>query len=129
RRPFHGEGAFQFGGRWSSAGTRLGYTAEHVSLAMIEYFVHIHSEDPPDDLVLVNADVPDDASRISISSERLPPGWRRTPPPPELAAIGDSFVAEGKALVLIVPSALAPEESNCLINPQHPDFPAIRIHA
>lgn len=32
-----GEGAYRFGGRWSTVGTRLAYAAEHASLAMIEY--------------------------------------------------------------------------------------------
>ena len=57
RRPyaktlFDGEGAFRYGGRWSSPGTRVAYTAEHLSLAMIEYFVHIPMSDPPPDLVV-----------------------------------------------------------------------------
>ena len=30
--PFDGEGSYRFGGRWSSPGTRVVYTAEHLSL-------------------------------------------------------------------------------------------------
>jgi RES domain-containing protein len=44
---FDGEGAYLYGGRWSSAGTRLCYTSEHQSLAMVEYFVHLDSNDAP----------------------------------------------------------------------------------
>ncbi len=58
RNPFDGEGAYRYGGRWSSPGTRLTYTSEHQSLAMLEYFVHLDPEDAPDDLVLAMADVP-----------------------------------------------------------------------
>ena len=36
KKPLDGEGAYQFGGRWSSPGTRLAYAAEYLSLAMIE---------------------------------------------------------------------------------------------
>jgi len=50
-----------------------------------------------------------------------------SPAPPEPAAIGDSFVSDRKTAILIVPSVLAPSESNWLINPQHPEFPRIRV--
>jgi RES domain-containing protein len=129
KKPLDGEGAFRFGGRWSSPGTRLAYTSEHLSLAMIEYFIHIDPGDSPPDLVVVSADIPDSVFRKKVVLNRLPADWRQSPAPPELAAIGDSFLADRKAAVLIVPSVLAPSESNWLINPRHPEFPRIRIHA
>jgi RES domain-containing protein len=129
KKPLDGEGAFQFGGRWSSPGTRLAYTSEHLSLAMIEYFIHIDPGDAPADLVVVSADIPDGVSRKKVVSGRLPSAWRQSPAPPELAAVGDSFAADRKAAVLIVPSVLAPPEANWLINPRHPEFARIRVHA
>ncbi|HEU0142077.1 MAG TPA: RES family NAD+ phosphorylase [Bryobacteraceae bacterium] len=129
KKPLDGEGAYRFGGRWSSVGTRLAYTAEHLSLAMIEYFIHIDPDDPPKDLVAVTAEVPDSISRISISPKLLPSDWRQSPAPPELAEIGDRFVRDRRTAILIVPSALAPAESNWLVNPQHPEFAKIRLHS
>ena len=128
KKPFDGEGAYRFGGRWSSPGVRLVYAAEHLSLAIVEYFVHIDAEDPPRDLVVVAADVPDNVSRISIMSRQLPRGWRQVPAPPALAAIGDEFVHKARAAVLIVPSVLAPSESNWLIDPRHAAFAKIRVN-
>ncbi len=128
KTPLDGEGPYRFGGRWSSPGTRIAYTAEHLSLAMIEYFVHIEVSDPPKDLVIVAADIPDDVSRVVLTPRKLPAYWRRVPAPPGLAAIGDGFVAERKSAVLVLPSALVPSESNWLINPLHPEFPRIRVH-
>jgi RES domain-containing protein len=125
--PFGGEGAFRYGGRWSSPGTRLAYASEHLSLAMVEYFVHLDHNDPPPDLVLAAADVPDDVPRSKVAQSQLPAAWRRTPAPPELADIGDGFVARRRHAILIVPSALVPEESNWLLNPSHSDFERIRI--
>lgn len=127
KRPLDGEGAYRFGGRWSSPGVRIAYTAERLSLAMIEYFVHIDPEDPPRDLVVVTAKIPDRVSRVSISARRLPAHWRQSPPPPELAEVGDEFVRDGRAGILIVPSALAPTESNWLINPRHRHFGRIQV--
>lgn len=127
RTPLDGEGAYRFGGRWSSPGVRLAYAAEHQSLAMIEYFVHIGADDPPKDLVLVTATIPDSVSRHAISLGELPANWRTSPPPPQLAAIGDTFANDRRTAVLVVPSALAPEESNWLINPHHREFSRIRV--
>ena len=127
RTPFDGEGAYRYGGRWSSPGTRLCYTSEHQSLAMLEYFVHLDANDPPDDLVLVMAELPEDISRGSVDLTALPQDWRNTPAPPQLAVWGDEFAEQATAAVLIVPSALAPKENNWLLNPLHADFQRIRI--
>jgi RES domain-containing protein len=95
---------------------------------MIEYFVHIDVDGAPPDLAVVTADIPAKVSRIAISEKQLPANWRPSPAPPRLAAIGDGFVTGSRAAILIVPSALAPAESNWLVNPRHPDFSKIRVH-
>ena len=127
RAPFDGEGAYRYGGRWSSLGTRLGYASEHQSLAMLEYFVHLEANDSPPDLVLASADVGDDVLLQRIETSKLPSNWRETPSPAELARFGDEFVERGKYCVLIVPSAIVPGEDNWLINPQHTEFRKIAI--
>ena len=127
KNPFDGEGAFRFGGRWSSPGTRLSYAAEHQSLAMLEYFVHLDSDDPPPDLVLAVADVPATLVAERVPREDLPTNWRVIPPPPSLSNFGDELVKSGRNFALVVPSALAPTEFNWLLNPAHPDFQQIVI--
>jgi RES domain-containing protein len=129
RKTLDGMGAYLFGGRWSSPGTRLAYTSEHMSLAMIEYFVHLDPEEQPMDLVVVTAEIPDSVSRIPIPRSHLPAKWWSMPPPPELAVVGDDFARAKRTAILIVPSALVPSESNWLINPEHPDFRKIRVRA
>ncbi|HLH35823.1 MAG TPA: RES family NAD+ phosphorylase [Alloacidobacterium sp.] len=125
--PFDGEGSYRFGGRWSRPGTRLVYTAEHLSLAMIEYLVHIDPDHPPKDLVLARAVVPDDISRTQSRVEDLPHDWRGYPAPAALAEIGSNFVEAAQSAVLLVPSALAVTENNWLLNPAHPEFKRIKI--
>jgi len=120
--PFDGEGAYRYGGRWSSVGSRLSYTSEHESLALLEYFVHLDADDPPDDLMLAAADVPDNLAREQTDTSKLPANWRETPAPLELTRYGDEFLQRGERGFLLVPSALAPSENNWLINPQHQDF-------
>jgi len=127
RNPFDGEGAYRYGGRWSSPGTRLSYTSEHQSLALLEYFVHLDSDDPPADLVLAVAEIPDDLARQRIEVTQLPEGWRSPIAPPQLSQIGDQFVRTREHCFLLVPSALSPTEYNWLMNPNHPDYNRIVV--
>ena len=127
RAPFDGEGAYRYGGRWSSPGTRLSYASEHQSLAMLEYFVHLDVDDPPRDLVLAVAEVPDDLARDRVDISNLPANWRESATPPELARLGDEFAQRGESCLLLVPSVLAPGENNWLINPAHTDYKSIVV--
>jgi len=129
RAPFDGEGAYRYGGRWSSPRTRVAYASEHQSLAMLEYFVHLDPEDAPDDLILATANVPDKISRARLELKSLPANWRTIPAPPALAKIGDDFIQKAEACLFLVPSALANHENNCLINPLHPEFKQITLNA
>ncbi len=125
--PFDGEGAYRYGGRWSSAGTRVAYASEHESLAMLEYFVHLDAGDPPPDLLMAKADIPDQLARQRVDPKKLHQGWRDSPAPPELASFGDEFVGRAECSLLVVPSAVAPSEHNYVINPSHPDFRKIVV--
>jgi RES domain-containing protein len=94
---------------------------------MVEYFVHLDDTEQPSDLVLATAEIPRDVSRTQIKPVDLPENWRTSPAPAALAAFGDEFVKSGKFAALVVPSALAPEESNWLLNPAHPEFRRINF--
>jgi RES domain-containing protein len=127
RSPFDGEGAYRYGGRWSSPGYRVSYASEHQSLAMLEYFVHLDKDDAPGDLVLAVAEVSTDVARERIRPADLPADWRAAAAPPELTRLGNEFIERGKSCVLLVPSVLAPSENNCLINPAHADFKRVEV--
>lgn len=128
RNPFDGEGAYLFGGRWSSPGTRLSYASEHQSLAMLEYFVHLDKDDPPDDLVLAVAEVPSSIKRETLKAAYLPANWRDPSAPPALTRFGDEFAHKAQHCLLTVPSVLAATENNYLINPEHADYRKIIVH-
>jgi RES domain-containing protein len=128
RDPFDGEGAYLFGGRWSSPGTRLSYASEHQSLAMLEYFVHLDKDDPPDDLVLAIVEVLDTIKRETLKVASLPANWREPAAPPALTRFGDEFARKAQYCLLTVPSVLAPTENNYLINPAHADYRKIVVH-
>jgi RES domain-containing protein len=122
-----GEGARAAGGRWNSVGVPVVYVSSTLSLALVEVLVHL-----PAGLLGAYAAVPvsfDDTHVVALADADLPADWRDVPPPASTQAIGDRFVADGRALVLRVPSVVVPSESNYLLNPAHPAFPSIRIGA
>lgn len=57
----------------------------------------------------------------------LPADWQINPPPDILKLYGDTFAAEKKFFALKVPSAIIPEESNYILNPNHRDYNKVRI--
>ena len=95
--------------------------------ALLEYFVHLDKDDPPVDLVIATAEVPDGLEREEVEPLDLPRNWRAAAAPAQLARFGDEFVRRGRCCVLVVPSVVAPEENNCLINPRHTDFGRIAL--
>ena len=127
QNPFDGEGAYRFGGRWSSPGIRLSYTSQHQSLAMLEYFLHLDKDNPPGDLVLAVAEVPNNISETLLRTSDLPQNWRESLAPTEIARFGDEFFQHAKHCLLRVPSVLAPREHNVLMNPAHADFKKIVV--
>jgi RES domain-containing protein len=125
---FDGEGARRFGGRWNRLGTRVVYASATLSLAALEFFVNLDRDTEPDQLVAVSADIPDDMRIGFIEVSDLPKNWRSYPVPEELQDLGTAWVASASTAVLVVPSAVIPEERNYLLNPAHPDFKRCRLN-
>jgi RES domain-containing protein len=94
---------------------------------MLEYFVHLDVDDPPGDLVLAVAEVPDDLAGERVGTSNLPANWRESAAPPELARLGNEFAQRGESCLLLVPSVLAPNENNWLVNPAHTDYKRIVV--
>jgi RES domain-containing protein len=63
----------------------------------------------------------------AIDVGELPRGWNGDPPPLECQRLGDEWAASLGSVVLRVPSAIVPSESNFLLNPRHPEFSRLRI--
>jgi RES domain-containing protein len=116
---FDTTGSFRQPGRWHSAGTRVVYAAEHVSLAVLETLIHAGGRKIPPRLI----------TRIHIPDgvEIEPADWLEMPASQEW---GDRWVREARTLALRVPSiAVNQMESNFLLNPVHPDFSLIERDA
>lgn len=128
-REVDGEGARLHGGRWNSEGKAVVYASSTASLAALELLVHLDVEDLPADLILIEIEVPDDASIEEVGLDRLPEGWSSIADHPECVAIGDDWSASRRSLLVRVPSAVMPKETNVLINPEHPEAGRVRVVA
>lgn len=122
-----GEGAYRFGGRWNTPGTRLMYASESLSLALLEVLVHLEEEEMAskyssatigfDEMFVVNA----------ADFSGLPENWGDSPIAPAVQAIGDAWARSLKSLVLRVPSAIVRGEFNYLINVEHKDLKNVKL--
>lgn len=122
-----GKGAQLYGGRWNSKGVPLLYTCQSRALCLVEVAVHLPLGLLPKDYFLITIEVPDDEPVDTVLIGDLPANWKSFPPIHATQNLGDTFVKEGKRLVLKVPSAVVQGEFNFLINPMHPRFELIRI--
>jgi RES domain-containing protein len=125
-KAFTGQGAKDYGGRWNSPGVPVIYVAGSAALAMLEMLVHLQSHDLLKRYVLF--EVTFDLSLVtSVRPTTLPRTWKRSPPPPAVQLVGDSWIADARSAVLRVPSVIVPNEWNYLLNPAHADFRKITI--
>ena len=126
RQAFEGAGARKYGGRWNSPGAAVVYTAQSQSLAVLEMLVHLDGPELLERYVLIPVEI--DSSLVEkIEMRQLPRNWRAQPAPRRLSAIGNGWLRTLSSVVLEVPSALLPAESNFLLNPNHSDFHKLKI--
>ena len=128
-RILDGEGNRTVGARWNSPGRGVVYTCAHLSLAVLETFVHI-----PPALRLrlpvfeaVRIRIPDDADTTEISIAAFQRSVRSADPEAACRAIGDRWLDTARDLVLTAPSMVVPEELNVMLNPAHPQMREVRI--
>lgn len=122
---FDGEGAFRFGGRWNTRGTRIIYTAGSLSLAALEMLVHLDDDELLLAYSFVAAQIPPALILPVKAFHPLPKNWNASPAPLALQQIGDEWVRANASAVLEVPTSIVPLENNYLLNPAHPDYAQI----
>jgi RES domain-containing protein len=113
---FSGLSGFSADGRWHSAGRRLDYAAESLSLAILERVVHYKRFDALEPHVLYVLDVPDSA----IQPVSAPPeGSDAEDPSPPVQAVGNAWCDDEISPALLVPGAVTPGERNLIVNSHH----------
>ena len=119
-----GEGARLYGGRWNSRGVRVVYASTSLALATVETFVNLEPNLRPKDLVSIEGEIPETLEVERVHLKALAPRWYRTRDE-SLRHFGDDWVAAGRTVALLVPSAAILGEWNVLLNPAHTEFPRV----
>ena len=124
-----GEGSSMTGGRWNSPGRLMLYTSSHLSLSVLEVFVHIAPDlrDDLPDLTAVCLVVPDDAGVRTVSDAQFREFMANAALLAACQAFGDTWLAAGVDLILAAPSVIVPEELNVMLNPAHPRMHEVAI--
>ena len=124
-----GEGSRIEGGRWNPIGAPALYTSQHLSLAVLEIYVHLPPQmrDALPVLTAVQISIPEKAGSARVTPERLVELLASADPLAACRVVGEAWVSRGRDLVLEVPSVVVPEESNLILNPIHPHMANVKI--
>ncbi len=121
-----GWGGKKFSSRWTNLGRRVVYLAESPMAALVETLVHleVESEDTPDFYTLLKISVPDGLA-IQLLDPPAGSDWKK-----DLALtrrMGNAWLASMETPLARVPSAIAPQTWNYLLNPEHHEAKKIEI--
>ncbi|MEQ5777953.1 RES domain-containing protein [Thalassospira sp. NFXS8] len=119
---YSADGARLFAGRWNDVGQPVIYCSEHYSTAMLEKLVHFNGE-VPNGQHFVKIIFPAGIS-YEVFSAAHHSDWHAEN---EQTArqFGSKWFHEKRSCILLVPSIVARDEHNILINTLHPDFSQI----
>lgn len=122
-----GRGAAAHPGRWNDIGEPVVYCAPTIAMAVLETAAHIDDSGLPLDRYLVEIAVPDGVwatcGQLSVAS--MPVTWDAVPAGRASVRAGSAWLGSLGSPVLLVPSAIVPEEEVALINPRHPQAASI----
>jgi RES domain-containing protein len=113
-------------GRWHTRGELVVYFGGSAAIVVLERLAHTDPDLLPDDLQLAqfefSAPVPESKTE---DFGALPADW--TKDENATRRIAGVWRQQGSSCVLAVPSAILPEESNFVFQPQHPDAKRLRL--
>jgi RES domain-containing protein len=101
------------------------YCADTRALAVLETLVRAAKDQIPSDYVFYEVDLDDDLIQ-RLRDEDIPSDWATTEPPTREHSEQNGCEARNSA-ALLVPSVVIREERNLLLNPEHPEFTAVRV--
>ena len=113
-------------GRWHTRGARVVYFGASAAIVVLERLAHTDPDLLPTDLRLACFDFPRTVSGINADEiSALPENWIQD----ENATrrIGAQWWREHSSSLLVVPSAILPEESNYVVNVEHADAKSLQL--
>lgn len=114
--------------RWNNSGQFVIYAASTAALACLENVVHtsgllLHTQA----YRLMVIEVPTGTKITVINRKDIPPDWQSLEQRSLTQTMGEKWYEDRKSLLLAVPSAIIPMETNYLINTAHPSFMDTKI--
>jgi RES domain-containing protein len=123
-----GEGGLGASGRWHTEGRLVVYLADCLAGALLERIVHMTDMYDeaflPQFYQLLKVAVPDELA-IEPLNMLAPTDWKEHLE--YSRAIGDAWLASLETPLARVPSAIAPQTWNYLLNPEHPDAKLVQV--
>jgi len=113
--------------RWNPNEVEMIYTASSRSLACLENVVHRNQVGLSQLFSILTIECPEHIKIKPISLDDLPENWADFSQMTKTQSIGEKWIRENETAILQVPSSIVNEEVNYLINPNHPDFSAIKL--
>ena len=126
-RTLDGRGGLTASARWHTRGRPIVYLAETATGALTEALVHLELDPShlPPDYKLLKAEAADEVSIRHLAKAEIPNNWVEDAV--VTRTIGDEWLASGQSALLRVPSAIAPESFNVLLNPMHRDAARVLV--
>jgi len=123
-----GNGSKATGGRWNNTGTPMVYGSSSIALAVLETIVHLGAGLFPMNRYIIAVHVPDDEfeKRKVVGGADLPDAWDSHPASFKSMEFGTKWINLNRELVMQVPSAIVPLESNFLLNPRNSVMTKVR---
>jgi RES domain-containing protein len=125
-RDCQGTGARLYGGRWNPVGVPCIYASEHVSLALLEKYVHAKARENMRRIALLKIELDEERIHIFKTDQRLlKPSWHQDYAYTQW--LGQQILADLSIMAFSVPSAIVPFERNIIINPAAENFDLVRF--
>jgi RES domain-containing protein len=104
------------------------YSSSSIALAVLETIVHLGAGVFPMNRYIIEIQIPDDefVKRQIVGGTNLPDAWDSFPASFKSKEFGTNWVNRNTELVMQVPSAIVPLESNFLLNPLHSGITNVR---
>jgi len=113
-------------GRWHSRGARVVYFGASAAIVVLERLAHTDPDLLPDDLRLGHFEFSKTVAATKVEDLAvLPANWLQDEN--TTRRLGDRWRTQRSSCLLVVPSAILPEESNYVFNPQHADARLVRL--
>jgi RES domain-containing protein len=118
-----GIGAKKYGGRWNPPGVACLYCSQHLSLAVLEKFVHAQGKDDMTNLATLSLKIPALSKLYTVNAAKLDPNWAANIAYTQW--LGRQILEDLSYAGFVVPSIIIPGEMNIVLNPVAPSFKKI----